>query len=64
MSVLAASDVSYVATDVGLWMSLPAFGPAFVVVGVVIYVVRRDRRRNPVAADRVKESEEERNDAE
>ena len=64
MRALAASDVSYVATDVGLWMSLPAFGPAFVVVGVVIYVIRRDRRKNPVALDGVEESEQERNDAE
>lgn len=44
-------DVMFVATDVGLWMSLPAFGPAFVVVGVVIFVIRRDRRRNPEMND-------------
>ena len=41
------SVVSYLATDVGVWMALPAFGPAFIVVAVVIFVVRRDRRRNP-----------------
>lgn len=64
MRALAASDVSYFATDVGLWMSLPAFGPAFVVVGVVIYVIRRDRRTKPVAADGAEESEKEGNDVE
>lgn len=64
MRALAASDVSYLATDVGLWMSLPAFGPAFVVVGVVIYVIRRDRRRNTVTADGVDVTDKQRNDAE
>lgn len=44
-------EVSYLATDVGLWMSLPAFGPAFLVAGVVIYVMRRDRRNNPAPVD-------------
>jgi hypothetical protein len=39
-------SVSYLATDVGLWMALPAFGPAFLIVAVVIYVVRRDRRED------------------
>ena len=37
-------SVTYLATDVGLWMALPAFGPAFLIVAVVIFVVRRDRR--------------------
>lgn len=64
MRALAAGDVSYVATDVGLWMSLPAFGPAFVVAGVVMYVIRRDRRRNPEARDGLEESHGERKDAE
>lgn len=36
--------VIYVATDVGLWMALPAFGPAFVIAGVFIFIIRRDRR--------------------
>lgn len=35
------------ASDVGLWMSLPAFGPAVIVAAAVIVIVRRDRRRNP-----------------
>ncbi|MCV7303581.1 hypothetical protein H7J93_28600 [Mycobacterium barrassiae] len=64
MSALAATDVLYVATDVGLWMSLPAFGPAFVVVGVVFYVVRRDRRKSAAAADGIGEADKERHDAE
>jgi hypothetical protein len=38
--------VLHLATDVGLWMALPAFGPAFVVVGVVVFVATRDRRRS------------------
>lgn len=41
---MTQSSVSYLATDVGLWMALPAFGPAFVIVGVMIFVIRRDRR--------------------
>lgn len=57
-----ASDVSYIATDVGLWMSLPAFGPAFVVAGVVIYIVRRDRRRHRNGLDSADQSPIERND--
>lgn len=43
-----AADVQVLATDVGFWMALPAFGPAFLVVGVVFFIARRDRRRNPV----------------
>ena len=38
-------SISYLATDVGLWMSLPAFAPALVIVGVVFYIARRNRRR-------------------
>ncbi|KUI37541.1 hypothetical protein SAMN04489835_1320 [Mycolicibacterium rutilum] len=64
MRDLAATDVLYVATDVGLWMSLPAFGPAFVVVAVVFYVVRRDRRKSAAAADGTGETDKERHDAE
>jgi hypothetical protein len=41
------SRVDYLATDVGLWMALPAFVPALLVVGVVIVVARRDRRAGP-----------------
>ena len=63
MRTVAVLDVSYVATDVGLWMSLPAFGPAFLVVGVALYVIRRDRRRNPDAGDEVEELQNERHDA-
>lgn len=37
--------ISYLATDVGLWMSLPAFAPALVIVGVVFFLARRNRRR-------------------
>ncbi|MCZ0732558.1 hypothetical protein PDG61_31385 [Mycolicibacterium sp. BiH015] len=39
--------VTYLATDVGLWMSLPAFAPALIIVGVVFYIARRNRRREP-----------------
>jgi len=59
MRTVAAGDVANVATDVGLWMALPAFGPAFLIVGVVLYVIRRDRRGNP-SADAV-EPQSERN---
>lgn len=55
MLLLAQGGV-VLATDVGLWMSLPAFGPAFVVVGVVIWVMRRDRRRNRGSGGRVEET--------
>jgi len=61
MLTLSAGDVSYVATDVGLWMALPAFGPAFLIVGVVLYVIRRDRRGNP-SADAIDEPQPERSD--
>jgi hypothetical protein len=44
---MTLSSSSYLATDVGLWMSLPAFGPAIAVVAVVFVVIRRDRRRHP-----------------
>lgn len=46
MSVDGQPDVAYLATDVGLWMSLPAFGPALFVVAAVVYIVRRDRRND------------------
>lgn len=62
MRTLASADVSYVATDVGLWMSLPAFGPALIVVGVVIYVARRDRRKNSGALEEAEDPSNERND--
>lgn len=39
--------ISYLATDVGLWMSLPAFAPALAIVGVVFFIARRNRRREP-----------------
>ncbi|MCP9276512.1 hypothetical protein [Mycolicibacterium arenosum] len=55
MRALYSGDVTVVATDVGLWMSLPSFGPAFLVVGVVLYVIRRDRRANPDDPDSVEE---------
>ncbi len=44
---MSAPPVILMATDVGLWMALPAFVPAFVVAGVVAFVIRRDRRRPP-----------------
>ncbi len=47
---MTAIEPSILATDVGLWMSLPAFGPALVVVGVIVYVARRDRRRDAAEA--------------
>lgn len=40
-------SIIYVATDVGLWMALPAFGPALLLVGVFVYIIRRDRRSEP-----------------
>ena len=32
------------ASDVGLWLALPAFAPAVLIAAVFIFVVRRDRR--------------------
>ena len=37
------TTTSFVATDVGVWMALPAFLPALIVVGVVVFIARRDR---------------------
>jgi hypothetical protein len=37
-------DVTYLA-DHSLLLAIPAFFPALVVVGVVVYVARRDRRQ-------------------
>ena len=62
MPAVAAGDVAYVATDVGLWMSLPAFGPALAIVGLVIFIVRRDRRSDPTGVDGVDDPPMERND--
>ncbi|WP_255057581.1 hypothetical protein [Mycolicibacterium arenosum] len=36
--------MSYLASDVGVWMALPAFLPALLVVAVVVFIARRDRR--------------------
>jgi hypothetical protein len=36
--------VTYLA-DHPVWLALPAFGPAVVVVGVVVYIAVRDRRK-------------------
>lgn len=43
----SGGTVSFLASDVGVWMALPAFAPALVVAAVVIYVMRRDRRADP-----------------
>jgi hypothetical protein len=48
---MTGSAVSYVASDVGLWMALPAFLPALIVVGVVVVVARRDRRSDDELTD-------------
>ena len=45
------SEVSFVATDVGLWMALPAVAPALIIVGVFTFIIRRDRRRHPESID-------------
>jgi hypothetical protein len=37
------TTTSFIATDVGVWMALPAFLPALIVVGVVVFIARRDR---------------------
>lgn len=42
--------VEYLA-DHTLLLALPAFAPAVVVVGVVVYVAMRDRRRDGSAPD-------------
>ncbi|MBY0290796.1 MAG: hypothetical protein K2X52_27195 [Mycobacteriaceae bacterium] len=38
------SDVVYLA-DHPIWIAVPAFAPAFVVAGVVIYIAVRNRRK-------------------
>jgi hypothetical protein len=43
------TDVAILA-DHTLLLALPAFAPAVVVVGVVVYIAMRDRRRNGDAA--------------
>ena len=40
----APPDVVYLA-DHSVLLAIPAFAPAFVVAGVVIYIAMRDRRR-------------------
>ncbi|MGU3433007.1 hypothetical protein ACNHUS_08300 [Actinomycetes bacterium M1A6_2h] len=46
----AASDVVYLA-DHSLVLAIPAVAPAFVIVGVVLFVVLRDRRAEKAEAD-------------
>jgi len=41
----AAPDVVILA-DHSIWLALPAFGPAFVVAGVVFYIARKNRRKS------------------
>lgn len=53
VGVELSPGVSVVATDVGLWMALPAITPAFLLTGVVVAVVMRDRRRAAAEADQV-----------
>ncbi len=45
------TEISHVATDVGLWMALPAVAPALLIVGVFVFIIRRDRRRHPEPAE-------------
>jgi hypothetical protein len=39
------STVLYLA-DHSVWIAVPAFAPAFVVAGVVIYIAAKNRRRD------------------
>jgi hypothetical protein len=44
------SDVTVLAHH-GLLLAIPAFTPALVVAGVVIYIAMRDRRQHPENSD-------------
>ena len=43
MSTVTAQHIEYVAHH-GLLLAIPAFLPAIIVVGVILYVAMRDRR--------------------
>ncbi|WP_172800554.1 hypothetical protein [Mycobacterium sp. IS-1496] len=47
----AASDVVYLA-DHPIWIAVPAFAPAIVVAGVVVYIAAKNRRRDGGHPDR------------
>lgn len=44
------SDVVYLA-DHSVWIAVPAFAPAFVVAGVVIYIATKNRRKGAATHD-------------
>ena len=50
-------DVGYLATDNTLLIAIPAFAPALVIAGVVIFVALRNRSEAPEGVDGVLESE-------
>lgn len=43
-------DVVYLA-DHSVWIAVPAFAPAFVVAGVVVYVAAKNRRKGANTPD-------------
>ena len=44
------SDVVYLA-DHSVWIAVPAFAPAFVVAGVVVYIATKNRRKRAATHD-------------
>jgi hypothetical protein len=40
-----ATDITYLA-DHPIWIAVPAFAPAFVVAGVVVYIAAKNRRKD------------------
>jgi hypothetical protein len=49
-------NVVYLA-DHPIWIAVPAFAPAFVVAGVVIYIAAKNRRRKDDGLDPEKDGE-------
>jgi hypothetical protein len=43
-------DVQYLA-DHPIWIAVPAFAPAFVVAGVVVYIAAKNRRKDGGSPD-------------
>ena len=44
-------DITTVATDGSLLIAIPAFAPAIVIAGVVLFVAVRNRRQSAESAD-------------
>lgn len=51
----SASDVAYLA-DHSIVLAIPAVAPAFIIVGVVLFIVLRDRRAEKAEAGSEKDT--------